>query len=228
MTTWFCRDLARLMLVRAAKQLPESLREDLLEDWLGNLDHLPGGFSQLRWALPLALWGARGVAARTATAGHSSVPFFDAALGALARVVLIHGPSRWLPHRSVLVRKWLRDIDHLPGCTKLLRAIRLVLWGETSEQRVFIRSERLGSFAVLVMCVIGFPSLIPGILLSSYLLPDRHWAVAVLSFAFCMTVFFTVGALLSWIFGLAGAEVAGFSDGRPMGHGKARSSRLTN
>lgn len=66
MTTWFCRDLARMMLVRAAKQLPESDREVWLEDWLGNLDHLPGGLSQLRWALPLALWGARGVAATLA------------------------------------------------------------------------------------------------------------------------------------------------------------------
>ncbi len=54
---------ARVVLVRASKRLPESRRDVLLEDWLGNLDHLPGGLSKLMWAIPIALWGASGISA---------------------------------------------------------------------------------------------------------------------------------------------------------------------
>jgi hypothetical protein len=54
--------LARLLVERAARRLPEGHRDDLLEDWLANLELKPDGLSKLCWALPLVLWGAQSTA----------------------------------------------------------------------------------------------------------------------------------------------------------------------
>jgi hypothetical protein len=59
-----CDVIADGLLVRAAKRLPDSHREILLEDWRGNLER-QSGIDKLRWAIPLALWGARRIASET-------------------------------------------------------------------------------------------------------------------------------------------------------------------
>jgi hypothetical protein len=52
-----CGVIAKLILRGAARLVPERLRDDLLEDWLANVEQTRGGLSKLCFALAIALWG---------------------------------------------------------------------------------------------------------------------------------------------------------------------------
>jgi hypothetical protein len=73
---WF----ARWLIHRAARKLPEQHRDVLLEDWLGNLNELPGGLSKLVWAIPLLLWGVQRISREIEFKGAREHRSFGAAL----------------------------------------------------------------------------------------------------------------------------------------------------
>lgn len=70
--TW-CRHLAGQLIVRAAKKLPDSLRERMREEWSALLDDTPGDVSKIAVAISL-YWKRSKIADQCEDTAESSIP----------------------------------------------------------------------------------------------------------------------------------------------------------